>query len=994
MTDAPPAGGLGETLAVFDTTGTPLTTPEVAARLDIGRRSTYDRLTRLVDRGDLATKKVGAGGRVWWRPPAAAGNSLGTEATPHDTAAVGGEHDPDRSGWLGSVLDQAAAGVIVLDEDFTVHWLNERAARFFDLDRSAALGRDKRRLVTEAIAPILAEPNRFTDAALGVYEDDTATERFDCHVTPGDGRDERWLEHVSRPIERGPLAGGRIETYHDVTSFSDRAMLLERQRDDLQSGLDEVFERITDGFYALDGDYRLTYVNGRARSLLELDDSAIGTDIRDVVEPTDAFAFALDDAFEQSDPVFLEDYYEPVDAWFENVIYPSETGVSVYFQEITERKQRENELERYVGIVEAVGDPIYELDIEGRFTFVNDAFVEQSGYSESELLGEHVSIGMDDDAIERAQEFFVELFASGADRTVSFEYDVVTKDGERIPAENRFTLLSDDEGRVRGSAGVLHDISERRDRERQLAETERRYRAIVDNFPNGTVVLFDEDLRYLTAGGETFGELALSATELEGGTVEERLPERLAAALKPHYVAAFDGKSNEFEVEFGGEVRTFRTMPVYDEDGDVFAGMAMSQDVTERKERERTLRRQREQLAAVNSLNEIVHEITDAVIEQSTREEIEETVCERLAASESYVHAWVGEVDVTTQDVRLRTESGIDGYIEGVTITVDPEDEYGQGPTGRAFRTGEIQVTRDILADETQAPWWGHAEKQGIRSSATIPVVYEGTVYAVLNVYARRTNAFGDTERRGLGRLGEVIGHAIAATERKQALMSDEVVELEFRVPNIYGMGTHVDAVPGTIAFEHAVAIADDDYIEYGTATPEAIEGVEALVEAREDWLDVTVRDRGSSVGFEIRRSTSPLASKVASMGGSVESAVVEEGVGWLTVHLSPTTDVRQVIEVVRETFPTAEMVRRQQFTRDAEVPNHRPETLFADLTDRQRSTLEAAYYSGYFRWPRDATAEEIAATLGIAPPTFHQHLRKAQQKTFERIMPAVLPGV
>ncbi|WP_227377407.1 hypothetical protein [Haladaptatus halobius] len=62
---------LAETLDVFaaaDPPSAPLTTSEVADVLDYTRRAAYDRLNRLVERGDVETKKVGARGRVWWRP--------------------------------------------------------------------------------------------------------------------------------------------------------------------------------------------------------------------------------------------------------------------------------------------------------------------------------------------------------------------------------------------------------------------------------------------------------------------------------------------------------------------------------------------------------------------------------------------------------------------------------------------------------------------------------------------------------------------------------------------------------------------------------------------------------------------------------------------------------------------------------------------------------------------------------------------------------------
>jgi predicted DNA binding protein len=56
-------------------------------------------------------------------------------------------------------------------------------------------------------------------------------------------------------------------------------------------------------------------------------------------------------------------------------------------------------------------------------------------------------------------------------------------------------------------------------------------------------------------------------------------------------------------------------------------------------------------------------------------------------------------------------------------------------------------------------------------------------------------------------------------------------------------------------------------------------------------------------------------------------------------------------------------------------------------LTDRQQSAFEAAYGAGFFEWPREATGEEVADSLWVAPPTFHQHLRKGQRRVFESLL-------
>ena len=50
-------------------------------------------------------------------------------------------------------------------------------------------------------------------------------------------------------------------------------------------------------------------------------------------------------------------------------------------------------------------------------------------------------------------------------------------------------------------------------------------------------------------------------------------------------------------------------------------------------------------------------------------------------------------------------------------------------------------------------------------------------------------------------------------------------------------------------------------------------------------------------------------------------------------------------------------------------------------LTDRQREALEAAHEAGYYEWPREVTCRELADELGIATPTFTEHLRTAEQQ-------------
>ncbi|MFC7133896.1 MULTISPECIES: bacterio-opsin activator domain-containing protein [Salinibaculum] len=404
-----------------------------------------------------------------------------------------------------------------------------------------------------------------------------------------------------------------------------------------------------------------------------------------------------------------------------------------------------------------------------------------------------------------------------------------------------------------------------------------------------------------------------------------------------------------------------------------------------RREDERVMARQRERLAALNNLNRVAREIIEAVVEQSTRAEIETTVCERLARSGSYEFAWIGEPDVHSQTVALRTEAGVDGYLDDITISVDPDDERSGGPTGRALLTGEPQVTADVADTGDHDPWRNHVEAHEFRSSVAVPLVHAGSTYGVLNVYADRPHAFEGEELAVVTQLGEVVGYAIAATERKRALMSDDVVELQFRIRDLFDSLGGTAAPGGTVRIDAALPLGDDEFLVYGTVTPDGVDALDELVDLLPHWREVDLADTGDR--FELRLSEPPVLSTLAALGGSVEEAVIEDGDYEMRVHVAPSADVRSVIETVYETYPSADLVKRCQVRRETGWSPAERRDPFADLTDRQRTVLEAAYHGGFFDWPRETTGESLASDLGIAPPTFHHHLREAERRVFDALL-------
>lgn len=113
--------------------------------------------------------------------------------------------------------------------------------------------------------------------------------------------------------------------------------------------LNQAFERVSDAFVALDKDWRYTFVNARAAEIFnrqpeDLIGKHIWTEFPDGIDQP--FHRAYERAMAEQEPVQFVDYYQPFDRWFENIVYPSPEGLSIYFHDITERKQAELELEK------------------------------------------------------------------------------------------------------------------------------------------------------------------------------------------------------------------------------------------------------------------------------------------------------------------------------------------------------------------------------------------------------------------------------------------------------------------------------------------------------------------------------------------------------------------------------------------------------------------------------------------------------------------------
>ena len=685
----------------------------------------------------------------------------------------------------------------------------------------------------------------------------------------------------------------------------------------------------------------------------------------------------------------------PAEVWVSKVTTSTENGplLIALIRDITQRKERERDLERYERIIDAVQDPVYELDSNGQITYVNDALREQTGFNAGELFGQPAKNVMPEEDHTKAEARIRELLRDDTRQSAKLEYELRTKSGERIPVENHFTTLLDENDQFYGTAGVLRDITERLEREQQLRETARQLRGILDTV-EAAVFLKDTDGTYLrmNENGRKIHGIAEYETVV-GKTDLDLFPQAIAAENRATDLQALERRETvtvEQSVPAGDKDRSFltRKTPIIDDAGTIQGLCAVSTDITDRKARERELDRQRKQLQTSNQISEIVLEITHEVVDCSTREEIEQAVCDRLAAAESYAFAWIGAVEMNEAEVEPRAEAGVDGYLEDIPLSIDRDDPTGQGPTGMSVATGEMQVSQNVLEEPSFEPWYEYARKYGYRSSASIPIVHENTLYGVIGLASERTDAFDEGERKIVARIGEVVGHAIAAVEKKRAVLTDDVVELAFRMHDVELRGL-APSSDGRIVMDRILPLEEETYLQYGTATEGEMDTVRSLVESDLTPHAEPLRVIDSLDGktrFEVRLNEPAFLPAILDAGGYVHEVQIEAGTYVILVHLPPTADVRQVVDAVRASYPATEMVARGQTERANPDQRQVQQLLSSRLTERQQASLEAAYAMGFFEWPRSSSGSDVADSLDISSSTFHQHLRKAEQKLLELI--------
>ncbi len=466
-------------------------------------------------------------------------------------------------------------------------------------------------------------------------------------------------------------------------------------------------------------------------------------------------------------------------------------GVICVAHDITRRKQVEKEREellaqvqlerdRLQSLIDNMNDEVWFCDQHGKVLLANRAAMQNIGYNSLEEMLTSVSALANDlevynpDGTPRATDeaAFTRTLKSGAP---VFGEDIVRnrRTGELKYREYNTALIHSAGGIVLGAVAVVRDVSQRKQAEQALHQSQSLLNTIMDETPD-PVFLKDRDSRLLLANPATLAVIGKPAEQVIGKTDAEFYDDpAVGYAIMEHDRQVMESGQTEVveeQVSVPGSQRVFLSTktPYRDVEGKIIGVIGISRDITERKQREVELYQLSRTLRAISNSNQ-------ALMHAESESQFIDQVCNIIVKDCGYRMVWIGFAEQDpAKTVRPVASAGFEqGYIDTLNITW-ADTERGQGPTGRAIRSGQPSLCRDMHTDPSFKPWYAEAIKRGYKSSLVLPLLSGGLAFGALTLYSEVIDPFSDDEIKLLSELANDLAYGITSLRLRQANLKAE----------------------------------------------------------------------------------------------------------------------------------------------------------------------------------------------------------------------------
>jgi PAS domain S-box-containing protein len=442
------------------------------------------------------------------------------------------------------------------------------------------------------------------------------------------------------------------------------------------------------------------------------------------------------------------------------------TSLQATVRDITERKRAENLLHeselRYRRLFEAAKDGILILDAEtGKIIDANPFILNLLSYSLSECSGKMLwEIGLLGD-IESSKVAFQELQTKEYLRYE--DLPLKTKDGRQIDVEFISNLYK--VGNRKVIQCNIRDISEHKQAEKALRDSEARYKRITEGLTdyqytvrieNGRAVETWQSPACVTVTGYTAEEFSANphlwiqmVVPKDRELVKQRVSQILAGKDVPHMehcIIRKDGASRWV---------SDTTILFKDAAGKLLSYDGVIKDITERKSAEDALRRANRALKTLSEGNL-------ALVRAASEEELLRTVTNVIVKNGGYLLAEVGYAENDPEkSITPMAWSDINESHCWLEHSVWTDTEQDQLPIARAIRSGTTQIYHDIANDPGCRLWRDAALTRGYASNIALPLTNGGKIFGGLSIYSSELDAFDEEEVRLLEELANDLAYGI-----------------------------------------------------------------------------------------------------------------------------------------------------------------------------------------------------------------------------------------
>jgi PAS domain S-box-containing protein len=426
--------------------------------------------------------------------------------------------------------------------------------------------------------------------------------------------------------------------------------------------------------------------------------------------------------------------------------------------EIAERKRADEiarEKEAYFrAIADLVPDLLWRNDVTGNTDWYNQRWLDYTGQTleEAQGYGWLEAIHPDD----RAQSLANFQNAIDERRLLRQEHRIKGTDGNYRWFLVRVHPVFDGDGQIIQWFGAASDIHAQRLALHALRESEKRLRATIENLPGGAAFIVDRDLRYLLAEGEALSIAGFKPEDLVNKTIFEALPPELTAKYEALYRKALAGESFEFEHNAHDRTYISRGTPLRSPSGEVYAVLAISYDITDRKRTEEQLRQAAEIDAFRVTLSDALRSLADPA-------EIQIEAMRVLGEHLGVTRAQYYEAEPNDDYV---VSAG--GYTDGAPPVIERirMDDFGSF-VKEAFRAGRTLAVADVSVDaRVSKAELASYDALGFRAYIGVPLVKAGRFVASLGIHHAKLHDWTDEE---IALAEETAERTWAAVERARA---------------------------------------------------------------------------------------------------------------------------------------------------------------------------------------------------------------------------------